>query len=170
MTGSTLYYKNRKGFSLLEIIMAVGLLSLVSVYTLQIYVTAHRLNQQTLDLDESIQIASTVMQLVDGSSQDELLLHPVFDHAHVNKSGDGLEIEQWYNDTWKPVDQEQENDNSTAVYHLQVNIEPHQLKELQQVTVNIDRVKPYLMRHEAHTELYRLSSFRYIPEREVAGW
>lgn len=169
MKGSTLSHKNRKGFSLLEIIMAVGLLSLVSVYTLQIYVTAHRLNQQTYDLDESIQIANTVMQLVDGSPQDELLLHPVFDQYHVTKSGDGLEIEQWYNENWMPVDHEQDNDNSTAVYHLQVYIEPHQQEVLQQVTVIIDRIKPYLLRQEAHTELYRLSSFRYIPEWEVAG-
>ncbi len=153
----------------MEIIMAVGLLSLVSVYTLQIYVTAHRLNQQTIDMDESIQTANTVMQLVDGSSRNELALHPFFEQANFAFEGDTVEIQQWYNEKWMTVDGKEVNEDQTIYHTVQVNIEPHQLDGLWHVTVKVNRVKPYLLRQEEYTDLYRLSVLRYLPEWEVAS-
>jgi len=75
--------KGQQGFSLLEIIMAVGLLSLVSLYLLQIFVTAVRLNHQAADLDESVQLSNNVIQLLDGGLEKERLESQFLFHQAV---------------------------------------------------------------------------------------
>lgn len=160
--------KTRKGFSLLEIIMAVGLLSLVSVYMLQIFVTAHRLNQQTIDTDESVQISNTVIQAVDFSPTVAIFLEQAFlDKGVLSRNSKSLEIEQWYNEKWMPIDGNTENVEKRAYYYLKVRVETQEVDQLTHVTVTVYRVKPYLLRHDETTELYHLSVFRYLPALEV---
>jgi len=162
--------KTRAGFSLLEIIMAVGLLSLVSVYMLQIFVTAHRLNQQTLDTDESVQISNTIIQAVDLSpTVDILLQQALLNKAVLTGNSKLLEIEQWYNEKWIPIDSKKENVENMAYYYLKVRVEPDETDQLTKVNVRVYRVKPYLLRHEETTEIYHLSVVRYLPSLEVSS-
>ncbi len=146
----------------MEIILSVGLLSLVSVYVLQIYVTSHRLNQQAVDVDESVQLANSLIQVIDQAPSEKALAeHPLLQQAVLSHGQETLQLVQHYDDTWTP------NDGTESVYQLIVSIMPHKREKLTHIDMTIKRVMPYMMASEEETALYHLNVIRYHPESEV---
>lgn len=156
--------KGQQGFSLLEIIMAVGLLSLVSLYLLQIFVTAVRLNHQAADLDESVQLSNNVIQLLDGGLEKERLESQLLFHqAVIEQEGHTTRLSMSYDDDWQPISVQ--TAANQASYELRVNTveEAHAGGSLVAVNLEVVRHRPYLMKKEAPTVIYQMEAQRFLP-------
>lgn len=67
----------RNGFTLIEIIISIGIVSFLSVYLLQIFITAN--NEVTYDLDNAVIVSKSVMESLSagekiGPDSDEIIL------------------------------------------------------------------------------------------------
>ncbi|SMP62878.1 type IV pilus modification PilV family protein [Anoxynatronum buryatiense] len=157
--------KSQQGFSLLEIIMAVGILSLVSLYLLQIFVTAVRLNHQAADLDESVQLGNSIIQLLDsGLEKERLANQPFFQHAQIEQNGQSTSLTMGYDDKWQPVP----HDSEPALqpfYKLQVTATEQENTggRLMTVALAVTRQQPYLLQKEDMPVIYQLETQRFLP-------
>ncbi|MEN1761225.1 type II secretion system protein [Anoxynatronum sibiricum] len=162
--------KSLQGFSLLEIIMAVGILSLVSLYLLQIFVTAVRLNHQAADLDESVQLGNSIIQLLDsGLEKERLASQPFFQHAQIKQNGQSTSLTIGYDDKWQPVPHHSEP-AIQPVYNLQVTATEQENAggRLLTVALAVTRQQPYLLQKEDKPVIYQLETQRFLP-REGGG-
>lgn len=71
-------FKN-KGFTLVEMIISVGILAVVSTFVLKVYLASNQLSQRAYQLDKSVQISRNLVELttagekIDSQSKFELL-------------------------------------------------------------------------------------------------
>lgn len=55
---------NRKGFTLIEVIISVAVLSVLSVYLVQLFIHAHNLNTKAYELDQTVVMTQNILELV----------------------------------------------------------------------------------------------------------
>lgn len=71
-------FKN-KGFTLVEMIISVGILAVVSTFVLKVYLSSNQLSQRAYQLDKSVQISRNLVELttagekINSQSKFELL-------------------------------------------------------------------------------------------------
>jgi len=96
--------KRAKGISLVELILSIAVLSFLSVYVIQMFITSKTLNQKAYDLDRSVAISETIFELV---KSDKTLMalrsSSGFKHATFIDAEDGTTAIAYFDDKWKPV-------------------------------------------------------------------
>lgn len=60
------FHSNNKGFTLIEVILSIAILSIVSVVVLRLFVTSHELNEQSRAIDLASNTASNVLESIKG--------------------------------------------------------------------------------------------------------
>ena len=95
--------KNQKGFTLIEVILSIGVLALLSGFILQFFLASNRLNDRSGQVDQANVLAVTVMEAFKaqpvpaiGADTDPLL-------ALSQPEGEG--IVAWYDADWQPAAQ-----------------------------------------------------------------
>lgn len=90
-----------KGLSLIEIIMSVAVLGFLSVFILQMFLTAQRLNDDAQVLDISVLNATTAIEhMKSEGSFDALLAYEFFDEA---EKVDANSLSLYYDANWIKV-------------------------------------------------------------------
>jgi len=96
---------NQEGFTLVEVIISIAVLSIVSVFILQMFVTSTQLNDNARDVDKVNMWTSTLMETF--HLQDDPLLfgeNGVFTYAATEPTEDGLIITCYFDTDWNPVE------------------------------------------------------------------
>ena len=52
----------KKGFTLIEVIVSIAIVSFLSIYLIQIFITAKNLNAMAYDLDNAVIVSKSVME------------------------------------------------------------------------------------------------------------
>jgi prepilin-type N-terminal cleavage/methylation domain-containing protein len=100
---------NKKGFTLIEMLIAVSVLSLLGVVVIQVFITASSLNHKAADMDRAVAASTAVVErmksLPSGSELDIQTIGSLFPDAVVSIGVDGLEgsVSQMYSGEWEPM-------------------------------------------------------------------
>lgn len=96
--------KDKKGFTLVEVIISIAVLSIASVFILQMFVTSAQLNANARDIDKVNMWTSTLMETfhmtADPMAFDQA---DVFTSPEVTRIGEELTITCFFDKNWQPI-------------------------------------------------------------------
>lgn len=144
--GSDILRKKERGFTLAEMIISVAILSIASIYIIQILVTTKNLSNKSFELNKSVQISKNIIDLISAgqeisqNSKNELL-------SNMKKSQDIYTLN--FDENFQIVDY-------TSLYKLNMKIQSE--KELDNINIQIIRLKPYIMDKRTNIEISNISS------------
>ncbi len=148
----------RNAFTLIEIIISIGIVSFLSVYLLQIFITAKNLNEVTYDLDNAVIVSKSVMESLStgekiGPDSDDIIL------KNARKLSDELIYTVKLGDDFQPVD----SDFVDSSYIMNITLDLVDSSELSNmglynISVDIQREKPYFLKSSQNKEIYALNA------------
>lgn len=160
--------KSQAGFSLIEIIMSIGILAIVSIFIMQMYIKATSLKEMAFDKDYALSTAQTVLEVYKSRGPEreiwintEAILNET---AVINQLDDpnSYTVEYYYDRNWQPA-----KDKQDKGYTLRLIIENQTDSvlpgSLTRADVSVIRQHPYLLSYEDNMVLCNLQSSTYFP-------
>lgn len=140
--------KKRSGFTLAEMIIAVAILSVASVYVVQMLVVTKNLRTRSYEIDRSVRISKNIIELISSGesvsdSKDELLLKM--------KAEDGRYILNFDEDF-------NISDENNALYKLFMTMDTKD--GLDNINIKINRLKPYILDDKKSLEISDINSIK----------
>ena len=140
--------KKRGGFTLAEMIISVAILSVVSVYVVQMLVVTKNLRTRSYEIDRSVRISKNIIELISSgesvtNSKDDLLLKM--------KAENGIYILNFDEDF-------KISDENNALYKLFMTMDTKD--GLDNVNIKINRLKPYILDDKKSLEISDINSIK----------
>lgn len=138
----------KRGFTLAEMIIAVAILSVASMYVVQMLVVTKNLRTRSYEIDRSVRISKNIIELISSgesvtNSKDDLLLKM--------KAEDGMYILNFDEDF-------NISDENNALYKLFMTMDAKD--GLDNVNIKINRLKPYILDDKKSLEISDISSIK----------
>jgi hypothetical protein len=140
--------KKRGGFTLAEMIISVAILSVVSVYVVQMLVVTKNLRTRSYETDMSVRISKNIIELISSGegvsdSNDELLLN-----MEAEDGGYTLSFDEDFKIT----------DKKAALYKLSMTMDTKD--GLDNINIKINRLKPYILDKKRSLEISDINSVK----------
>ncbi len=162
--------ENPKGFALVEIIIAIGVLAVVSMFVVRLFVLAANTQNRARDLDHACFEAQTAVETYKLygtlSSQEARALWNVI--ARPKMSGTGTIYTVFYGKDWAPAEAPQEN-GFTLVFTVTETPPDDGLGVWEDIRVAVYKNSAYLLEDGGQKEIYTLSAGVYDAGRGLAG-
>ncbi len=98
------FNKKKKGISLVELILSIAVLSILSVYVIQMFLLSQKLNGQAEALDQSVLMSETIFETIELDRTLESVFNaPLFKFAESIESGDVVSRKLYLDENWNPV-------------------------------------------------------------------
>jgi len=98
--------KKNQGFSLIELLMAIGILSLTGLLVLQVFLSSIRQNEKALQIDKSVNLCVSVIERLKQENHlvewNEDVLLQIFPDAEISKDDNGYSLYWKLNLQWTP--------------------------------------------------------------------
>lgn len=138
----------KRGFTLAEMIIAVAILSVASMYVVQMLVVTKNLRTRSYEIDRSVRISKNIIELISSGesvtdSKDDLLLKM--------KAEDGMYILNFDEDF-------NISDENNALYKLFMTMDTKD--GLDNVNIKINRLKPYILDDRKSLEISDINSIK----------
>lgn len=161
------YIMGRKGFTLIELIIAVALLAVAGTVAVRLFVHAHVNNQLAADIDQSVFYGSAWIEQIKSSPEDWVDEAPQALDPVVSMSEPYSYI-IYYNSDWTPLAGNQDQPEEAA-YAMHIDLYRMNGSDgLWAIELRTFKLEPYLLRQETHQEINRLSAMINVPG-EVMG-
>ena len=142
--------KNNKGFSLVEVIIAIAVLALLSGYVLQSFIVSEELNKKAAALDTATYKCVSIIETF--KANPELTLK----EDYQNLSSNSWQTTFYYGEDWQPC-----TETDYWAYIIYSNIE----KDTSNLyTINVSANK---MVNDVEINITTFNAKKYIPERVV---
>jgi len=140
--------KKKRGFPLAEMIIAVAILSVASMYVVQMLVVTKNLRTRSYEIDRSVRISKNIIELISSgesvtNSKDDLLLKM--------KAENGMYILNFDEDF-------NISDENNALYKLFMTMDTKD--GLDNVNIKINRLKPYILDDKKSLEISDINSIK----------
>ena len=140
--------KKRSGFTLAEMIIAVAILSVASVYVVQMLVVTKNLRTRSYETDMSVRISKNIIELISSGegvsdSNDELLLNMEAEDGVYTLS---------FDEDFKITDKK------AALYKLSMTMDTKD--GLDNINIKINRLKPYILDKKRSLEISDINSVK----------
>lgn len=154
--------KAKKGFTLVEIIIAIGIIAIISGFVLQIFISAKNLNEKAADLDNSVFISNNLIELFkSGNSEEAFTASTRFSNMKVTNEGGSATIELYYDADWNIIN---EKEKSSQADFIVVGTITH-VSNLYSLKIKTTKSKPYILSDKRNTLLYTVESSKYFDEK-----
>ena len=146
--------KAKKGFTLVETVIAVAVLAVCSVLILRMFVLSQNTENKAKDLNRAVTEAQTAVEAVKACPASEKL-GALLPKSSVTVSGGGFVLERWYAKDWTAAAAPTKDG-----YTLRLTASPDGAGGLS-LSVTVVREKPYPLEKGTERELYSLSARAY---------
>lgn len=138
----------KRGFTLAEMIIAVAILSVASMYVVQMLVVTKNLRTRSYEIDRSVRISKNIIELISSgesvtNSKDDLLLKM--------KAENGMYILNFDEDF-------NISGENNALYKLFMTMDTKD--GLDNVNIKINRLKPYILDDKKSLEISDINSIK----------
>lgn len=162
MTMNKLKGNQRRGFTLVELVISVCVMAIISVYMLQFFIGAKDLNRKAEDLDASVYLSTAVIESIKANVWETSPELQAFGLPLAGSDPEGLEWTAYYDAAWSPLKQKTEQALFQGRLLMKRLSQEGQPKGLYQVTVEMTRLEPYFRGKTPEPVLYTLESKLYI--------
>ena len=126
----------KKGVSLVELILSIAVLSLLSIYVIQMFIISHRLNQEAEALDQSVVLAARIFEQIEAAQNfEDFLETPLLTQAVTVVNNTITEVNLFYDESWQGVMQTDGYHYSVFLTHERVPTLDYQI-DYYKLTVN----------------------------------
>ena len=138
----------KRGFTLAEMIIAVAILSVASMYVVQMLVVTKNLRTRSYEIDRSVRISKNIIELISSgesvtNSKDDLLLKmKAEDEMYILNFDEDFNI----------------SDENNALYKLFMTMDAKD--GLDNVNIKINRLKPYILDDRKSLEISDINSIK----------
>lgn len=152
--------KVKKGFTLVELIISVGILSVAGAFILLFFAYSKDINTRAYDLDNSVYHSNYIIELLKAELWDE---EPLIDMRvlETSKPPDSISKEIRFDNKWEYVELDEGHD-----YVLNLNLERNEdgvnNKDLYDVTIEVIKTKPYFRSLTKNMTIYSMETKVYI--------
>ena len=95
---------DNKGFTLVEVMIAILVLALASGFIAEMFLVSARVNQRAQDIDSSVMQAIGIIETFKKQSSPQLLAEDAFfEGAFLQQEGNVLVITGYYDASWQPL-------------------------------------------------------------------
>ena len=102
--------KKANGLSLVEIILSIAVLSILSVYVIQMFITSSNLNRKAEALDQSVLVSESIFESIEmDPTLTELYQSKMFKYVKEEVLDDAEVSELYFDNDWQPTKTIQEN-------------------------------------------------------------
>lgn len=144
--------KNKKrGFTLAEMIISVAILSVVSIYVLQMFVATKNIGTKSYEMDEAVRISKNIIEFI--STGQEIDKNSSYDVISSMNYEDGVYTVEFDKNF---VVSNSEN----ALYKLTMT--SVKKENLNDINIKIERLKPYIMDNKNELEISNISAVKMI--------
>lgn len=160
-TGSSHINKDKKGgFTLVELIMSVGILALVGIVMLQLFMGAKDAAVRAEDLDNSVLLTNRLLESVKAErwKEEPLSLYSTYKSSDISNV---IEKRAYYDQGWKPVDENDSDVLFEAIIHMKSD-DIDNKKTIYDLEINITRIKPYFRSNRLNPLIYSVATRVYI--------
>jgi len=142
--------KNNKGFTLVEIIISIAILSILCVVFLQLFVKASDISDRAHELDESVTLTNSTMELVKSiGSIAEMEKAKYFSDFEIIEIADGYKLIKTFNKAFK-------YDNKDIIYNMVTTLIQHD--SIDNSNIKLYDVKCEVIKNEDQSILYEVDS------------
>lgn len=129
-----------KGFTLVELIMSIGIIAIISGVVLQLFITAGNMNKRAADLDKSVMISETLVEKFKSStgpldfSQSEGMKQSL-----ENNKAKQYNLKLYYDNDWNVIKttSDKENLNKSAAFILKINLSSSNEAQLWKMKIDV---------------------------------
>lgn len=144
---------NEKGFTLAEMIIAIGILMLASGFILQIFITAKTMNIRAYDLDKSVSLASSFVETFKASA-DPKTFNPSEGYVVRTQEVETVTLKQNYDKNWEAL---KKDSQLKATYQMTCVLKPLKNSQVLQLNITVEKVE----QGAAAKVLYALQAAQY---------
>lgn len=142
--------KNNKGFTLVEIIISIAVLSVLCVVFLQLFVKASDISDKAHELDASVTLINSTMEIVKSvASLSEIDKAKYFNDFESSETSNGMLLTKTFNKAFK-FDQE------NAIYQMVITLKLND--EVVNSTIKLYDIKCEVVKEEDQSVLYVANS------------
>lgn len=161
--------KNRepkRGFTLIEMIIAVALLAVAGTVAVRLFVQARVNNSLSHDIDRAVFYGSSWIERIKSFPEDWTDGNMSALDTAVLKTGTCSYV-VYYDENWNPVSGG-ESSNRNAEYALHIDLFSTDYAGLWTIELRAFKIHPYPLQNEAYREIYSLSAMVNVPGKAVA--
>ncbi len=160
-----LRYNNikKKGFTLIEVIVSIAIVSFLSIYLIQIFITAKNLNAMAYDLDNAVIVSKSVMESLSagetiGDTSNDIFL------KSARKMSDEPIYKVRLGEDFEPID----SDFVEPSYSLDISFNLINASKsindygLYDVSIYVTREEPYFLKVEQNKQIYSLNASKQL--------
>ena len=160
---------NKKGFSLIEVVVAIGMIAVISGFILQLFITAKSINQKSNDLNESILLSTNIIEIFkSGDTPADLLKHPMAQYALTSGEGDAFSFTMYYDNQWNLL----KNQHAETAFNLKAEVMPIEIEatsvqpqlasKVYTIKISITKNQAYASDKQSNKELYSIEAAKYF--------
>lgn len=159
--------KNNRGFTLVEVIIAIGIIAIASVIILQLFITAKNINQKANDLDKSILASTSIIELFkSGKAPGDIKADSSMEYALIDESNNIINIYMYYDDNWSLIESKDINPCFTLTAVItpvsSISLESGKTSRAYKIGVHVVKAKPYPLEKNFKKEIYSVETTRYF--------
>ncbi len=163
--------QSHRSFALVEIIIAIGVLAVVSMFILQMFVRAANFENKARDKDMACFEAQNAVELYKTNRA------PMASGLSEGRTARRLSAGHWelyYDSDWRPVAEKQDKGFVlsfvvSAGVHPSRALEPESAGAWDDIAVRVVKTDPYLMEDRGGGDVFSLSAGVYWPEGKVSA-
>ena len=164
-------FKQKKGFTLAEMIISVAVITFISIFIIQLFIVAKNLNQKAGDLDKAVFSSQSVLEVIKSEqSPGQIKNNSYMKNALIKENGKTTEISIYYDEEWnvlkKSTSEDTKDDNKAFVLKAVISPETsgNDSKAIRyfQITISTTKLKAYLLEDIKNKKLYTLKANKYF--------
>ena len=163
MIRSTKAASNKNGFTLIEMLIAVAVLSLLGLVVIQVFITASSLNHKAADMDRAVAVSTAVVERLKGlpanTELDSQTIGGLFPEAVAGITVDGLDgsMSMLYGSDWELMSMAS---SQSPAFILEARLKPgsSKLGNVTLLTVKVVKQTRYFHKADPQPLLFELEA------------
>lgn len=164
------FYKENKGFTLVEMVISVAFLAVISIFLLQLFIAANNLSIKAHDLDKSVTISKQVVETFKTCKKPaDIKTCELLKNAVIKESENNINIALYYDEDWKTLDKPDNATQEKAAFLVSSVIKTpgtgtaaKDKKGIYNIKVQVLKTKQYMLEKKKESEIYALSAVKYF--------
>lgn len=151
----------KSGFTIVELIISVGTLAIAGIIMIQLFMGAKDIALRAEELDRSVFLSTRIIESIKSEQWEEEPLNKMYTE-YAMRYGNKLKKIGYYDEEWKEVKEDSEDILFTATLVMESEGLVEDDRSLYELTLQIQRLKPYFKGKEAEPILNLVETRVYI--------
>jgi prepilin-type N-terminal cleavage/methylation domain-containing protein len=158
---------NSKGFTLVELIISIGIIAIISSSILQLFITAGNLNRKAFDIDKCVMLSESIIeQFKSGNTPIDLKNTDIMKTAFYSEENKNLKLILYFDSEWNEISKATELRETdalrTASYILKAVVKPTSDRGIFNIRITVIKNKYRYLEKNTKKNFYTITAVKYF--------